>query len=302
MIQLLYGENTYAMSRAAQRITSAFTEEHGEGSVDSYQAEAVTPQELPQLLQGQSLFSSAKLIVLNTPSTHKALWDGLGDYLEHAGDVDLLVADSKPDKRTKTFKWLQKHAEVKECKLLDERETVTWLETEARRQGTDCSHEIAKFLVQYSGTDQWRLVNDLKKLALTGKPLSRDLIQDIIEPHPQATAFELLDAIIAGKHAEAQRLLEIVRRHEDPYRFLGLVISQLYALAVCVEADGRQSQQIAKEAGIHPFVAQKTMALARTTSREKLLHMITVIEECDLSLKTTGADPWTSISASIGRM
>ncbi|MEO5690713.1 MAG: DNA polymerase III subunit delta [Candidatus Saccharimonadales bacterium] len=302
MIQLLFGDNTYSISRATGRIVAEFTEAHGEGSVDTYQAEAISPQDLPQLLQGQSLFSDAKLIVLNTPSTQKALWDGLGEYLEHAGEVDLLITDPKPDKRTKTFKWLQKHADVRECKSLDERETITWLETEARRLGVNCTHEMARFLVRHSGTDQWRLSNDLAKLSLTGKPLSHDLILDVIEPHPEATAFELLDAITAGKHAEAQRLLSIIRDHEEPYRFLGLVISQLYALAVCVESEGRPSQQIAKDTGIHPYVAQKTMVIARSTSREKVLHMISIIEECDLSLKTTGADPWTSISASIGRM
>ncbi len=302
MIRLLFGDNTYAISRAAERIVEAFTEEHGAGSVDTYQAEAITLQDLPQLLQGQSLFSDAKLIVLHGPSTLKTLWDGLGEFLENNPDVDLLILDPKPDKRTKTFKWLQKNAETRECKLLDERETVTWIETEARGQVVELSHEMARLLVRHSGTDQWRLANDLAKLSLAGKPLSRELIEDIIEPHPEASAFELLDAITSGRKAEAQRLLSIIRGSEDPYKFLGLVISQLYALAVCVVSDGRPSQQIAKDAGIHPYVAQKTLALARSTSHDEILRMITIIEECDISLKTTGADPWTSISSSIGRI
>ncbi len=302
MIRLLYGDNTYAISRAARRIADTFTEEHGAGSVDTYQAEAITLQDLPQLLQGQSLFSDAKLIVLHNPSTQKVLWDGLSDYLDTNPDADLLIVDPKPDKRTKTFKWLQKHAETRECRSLDERETITWLETEARGQGVELSHDMARLLVRHSGTDQWRLANDLAKLSLAEKLVTRELIEDIIEPHPEATAFELLDAITSGRKADAQRMLSIVRGHEDPYKFLGLLISQLYALAVCVTAEGRPSQQIAKDAGIHPYVAQKTLALARSTNREDVLRIITIIEECDISIKTTGADPWTNISASIGQM
>lgn len=302
MIKFLYGENEYSVSRAEGRIREAFIEKHGAQSVEIYDGSQVQISDLPQMLQGQTLFSDATLTVLRGASTNKSLWDELADVLERSPDADLLIVEGKPDKRTRTFKWLQKNAETKECKLLDERETITWLETEARGQGIALSRELAIFLVHHSGTDQWRLYNDLIKLSLAGKPLSRDLIKELIEPNPSATVFELLDAILAGRHKDAQRILDIVRIVEDPYKFMGLFVSQLYALAVCVAADHRPSQTIAKDAGIHPYVAQKTQALARNIDRERLKEMVAVVEQGDLSLKSSGGDPWTIIAATIGRL
>ena len=302
MIHFLYGENDYALTRVAARITEEFTEEHGSHSLAQYEGEDVQLSDLPQLLQGQSLFSDAKLIVIRGASTNKSLWEGLSDFLGSAGDVDLLIIEGKPDKRTRTFKWLQKHAETRECKLLDERETISWLEAEARRMGITCTHDAAAFLVRYSGTDQWRLHNDLEKLSLADKPITKDLIEQLIEPNPSASVFDLLDAILSGRHEDAQKLLSIVRVYEEPYKFMGLFVSQLYALALCVVADHRPSQAIAKDAGIHPYVAQKTLGLARNIDRDRLKHIVSRVEECDTAMKSTGADPWTLIATTVGRL
>lgn len=302
MIHFLYGENDYALTRAAARLTEEFTKEHGAHSLAQYEGENVQLADLPQLLQGQSLFSDAKLIVIRGASTNKLLWEGLSDFLETAGDVDLLILESKPDKRTRTFKWLQKHAETRECKLLDERETTTWLETESRRLKINLSHEVAGFLVRYSGTDQWRLHNDLEKLSLAEKPITKELVEELIEPNPTASVFDLLDAILTGRQEDAQRLLSIVRVYEEPYKFMGLFVSQLYALALSVVADHRPSQAIAKDAGIHPYVAQKTLALAKKIDRDRLRQIVDRVEECDTAMKSTGGDPWTLIATTVGRI
>ncbi len=302
MIRFLYGENDYALTRASNRVRDEFVEKYGTESVSVHEGDQLQPSDLPQLLQGQNLFAETRLTIIRQASTNKILWDGLGDFLETAGDIDLLLVDGKPDKRTKTFKWLQKNAEVRECKLLDERETISWLETESRRLGVECNPETARFLVHHSGTDQWRLSNDLMKLSLANKPLSPALIRELIEPNPTASVFDLLDAILTGRQEEAQKLLSIVRVYEDPYRFMGLMISQLYALALCVVADHRPSQQIAKDAGIHPYVAQKTLVLAKRIDRDRLKHIVDRVEECDLALKSTGGDPWTLITATVGRL
>jgi DNA polymerase-3 subunit delta len=302
MIRFLFGENDYALSRATTRVRDAFGEQHGDQSVSMHEGDQIELRDLPQFLQGQNLFADTKLTIIRGASSNKPLWEGLSDFLEGAGDIDVLFVEGKPDKRTRTFKWLQKHAEVRECKLLDERETITWLETESRRLGIECNHEIARFLVHHSGTDQWQLSNDLMKLSLANKPLSTDLIRELIEPNPSASVFDLLDAILSGRQADAQKMLDIVRTYEDPYRFMGLMISQLYALSLCVVADHRPSQQIAKDAGIHPYVAQKTQVLAKRIDRTRLQEIIDRVEECDLALKSTGADPWTLIIATVGRL
>ncbi len=302
MIQLFYGENDYARTRSYERARDEFIAEHGQHAVTILEGSDVSTADLPQLLQGQSLFADSKLTIIRDASANKQLWEDLGDNLEKFGDVDLLLIEFKPDKRTRTFKWLQKHADVQECKLLDERATISWLQTEARRQGIDLNHELAQYMVERSGTDQWRLHNDLAKLAMSQQPLSRQLITDLIEPHPSASVFDLLDATLSGRRDDAVQALAIVKMVEDPYKFMGLLSSQLYALALCVSADHRPAAIIAKDAGIHPFVAQKTLALARMIDQRRLAHMIEVMTKCDHQLKSTGSNPWTVIESAIGSL
>ncbi len=302
MIQLFYGDNDYARTQAVRRARDDYAERHGDQSVDSVRGETLTLIELPQLLHGQSLFSPHKLIIVHDASTNKPVWDELSDFLETIHDIDLLLIETKPDKRTRTFKWLQKNAEIREFKALDEREVTNWVRTHARTYGIELHHDEAKFLVAYSGVEQWRLHHDIEKLALAGKPVSRELIQELIDPNPTVTAFDLLDAIIAGRRETALDKLAAVRRTEDPYKFIGLLVSQLYALAVCKTADNKSSQAIATEAGIHPFVAQKSLATAQKLSMPKLREMIAAIEHCDEMIKTSGADPWNMIELAVAKI
>ncbi len=302
MIHLYYGDNDYALTQTLWRMRDEFVEAHGEHSVAVTQGDSLSLVELPQLLQGASLFATSKLTIIHDASANKPVWDELGDFLDGAGEIDLVLVEAKPDKRTRTYKWLQKNAEVREFRMLDEREVASWLRTHARTYGIELHHDEANFLVSYVGTDQWRLHHDVEKLALAGKPISRQLIEELVDPNPQATAFELLDAVVGGRRDQAMAKLAVVRRSEDPYKFIGLLVSQLYALAVCKTAEGKSSQAIASEAGIHPYVAQKTLPLARNLTRRELQNMIEHVARADELIKTTGAEPWSHVETSIGAM
>lgn len=300
MIQLLFGENDYALRQAEGRVRDAFIETYGDQSVSQVQADTLTPADLPQLLQGTSLFATENLTILYDTSANKPVWDALAEFLAKAEAVDLLLVETKPDKRTKTFKWLQKNAETKECKLLDERTTISWLQTEARRQGIELNHELAQHLVRRSGTEQWRLHNDIAKLALVDGALSREVIDRLIEAHPSASVFDVLGAVATGKSREALETIRILRTYEDPYKFFGLLVAQLYQLALCVTSNHRPTQQIATDSGIHPFALQQTMKIARYVDRTRLQAMVEIFEHCDTQMKTTGADQWLLIETAIG--
>ena len=105
---------------------------------------------------------------------------------------------------------------------------------------------------------------------LAEAPITRELIQDITEPHPQATAFELLDAAFGGDQATLDRLLAIVSRSEDPYKFFGLLASQVFALVAVKAAGQRRPDEVAKDLGLHPFVVRKVVQLAADLTKPKL--------------------------------
>lgn len=290
MIYLLTGENTFEIEQRLAEIVADF-----EGDVERVDGSELTPEQLPDLLAGVTLFSSKRLVVIKNVSANKTVWTALGDWLEKDIDNDLVFVEPKPDKRTKTYKLLEKHADVSVAKDLQPFEAARWVGNEAKKRELELSTDTAQFLVDYVGVDQWRLSTELDKLALAGKPINNELIRELVEPTPQATSFELLDAAFAGRHDEVKQLLNTVARQEDPYMFFGLLAGQVYALALAKTAGATSLDTVAKTAGIHPFVLKKVGSLARNLDVSDVKQMVAKLAELDVNLKSRSVEPWTQI-------
>jgi DNA polymerase-3 subunit delta len=293
MIHLLTGTNAYAIKQATNELIAA----NPAATLEHVNADELRPADIPQLVSGASLFSDTRLVIIEDLSRNKSIWSALDELLAAVPDeTTLVLIEQNPDKRTKAYKWLQKNANVRELNELDEPKAAQWVQSEIASRGGEIEREYALYLVRYVGLDQWRLSGELDKLLLAEAPITKELIQDITEPHPQATAFELLDAAFGGDQATLERLLGIVSRSEDPYKFFGLLASQVFALAAVSTADTRRSDEVAKDLGLHPFVVRKLSSLASRLNRAQINTIVAALADTDERLKTTGAEPWSVIS------
>ena len=301
MIVLLTGDNTYRIKQSLDLLVGEARATYGSDAIARVDGASVNVDELPQLLTSASLFSPSQVVILNEPSRSKAVWDRLGELLEHIDDsTQLIIVDSKPDKRTKTYKALQAMGAVRAHGLMQDGELAGWLQSKAREGGRDLEVETARYLVQYAGSDQWRLHHELEKLLSLEQLITPQLIRDVIEPEPRASAFEVLDAALSGNRTAAESQLDTLATSEDPYRFFGLLASQAYAIAACKAAGSRSPDQIAKDTGLHPFVVKKTLSLARRYEQHEVKRLVELVADCDVRMKTTGADPWVLMKLTIG--
>ena len=203
MIVLLTGDNTYRIKQSLDLLVGEARATYGSDAIARVDGASVNVDELPQLLTSASLFSPSQVVILNEPSRSKAVWDRLGESLEHIDDsTQLIIVDSKPDKRTKTYKALQAMGAVRAHGLMQDGELVGWLQSKAREGGRDLEVETARYLVQYAGSDQWRLHHELEKLLSLEQLITPQLIRDVIEPEPRASAFEVLDAALSGNRGQ----------------------------------------------------------------------------------------------------
>lgn len=288
MITLLTGPNTYTIAETIREKSRSFS-----GEVETYDASELEARQLPDLFRGASLFSTERLIVLRGVAANKALWTDLEQWLEHVPEeTEIILVDSSPDKRTKTFKQLQKHGTIKEHKDLAEFELIQWLQGQARSLGADLTPDITKYFLSYVGHDQWRLGSELEKLLLAEKPITHELIQDIVEPYPEATAFELLDSVFKRNANRVEELVELLRVREDPYQFFGLLSSQVFAVLAIGAAEGRRPADIASDMSLHPFVVSKLVSVAREYGPARVARLIENLAHCDVRIKTSGVDPW----------
>lgn len=290
MITLVYGPNTYAARQAVDAIVAKYDS----SAIERRDGADITPDNLPNLFQGISLFATERVVVLKNAAQNKPLWEAIGEYLDRVPDeIHVVLVETAPDKRTKTYKALQKKAEAVGCEELNEAQATAWLAQEAKDRGS-IERKDAAVLVERVGTDQWQLKHALEKLLLVGDT-SAEKIRDMIEATPQANVFALLDAAFQGRVAQVRELLQDCITQEDPYKFFGLLASQIFQLAAVASAEGKTPEQIAKDIGAHPYPLKKLQPLARKLSKRELAEVIDVVAKLDDQMKSSAGEPWLLI-------
>lgn len=295
MITLLTGPNTYAIAEAIREKARVF-----DGDVEKLDAAELEPRNLPDLFMGASLFSPQRFVVIRGAASNKTLWTELEQWVDRVPEeTEIVLVETSPDKRTKTYKQLQKHATIREYGDLNEAELAAWLQTHVRNIGTELPPDVLRYLIGYVGRDQWRLRNELDKLLLAEKPITRELIQDIAEPYPEATAFELLDSVFSGSQTRVHDLLALLREREDPYQFFGLLSSQVLALLAIANAGSRRSDEVARDMGLHPFVVRKLSTVSQKLGKKSIEQLVDRLARADERIKTTGVDPWRQLEITL---
>lgn len=294
MIYFLTGENWYARDRVLKHLFKELADETPERPDTS----RLTAAELDDLLRAQSLFSEKRCVILTNLSENKHAWDALGELVDQVSpDVSLIVVEDKPDKRTKTYKALQKSATTKEFPLWTPRDTAKateWLLTEAKSQDLPLKTRDAKQLVERVGVDQVRLAGALEKLALVDG-ITPEAIASSIDSHPEENVFQLLETALKGDIKELQAAVTTLRQTEEPYRVFGLLSSQLLQLAALTYRKDMSPGDVAKKIGAQPFVLTNLRPYARNISEHDMANIVQLAADTDMKMKSVSVDPWLLI-------
>lgn len=295
MISLLYGDNDFELKNSLKKVVKDFDNNY---SVEKIDGDTLSSNDLPDLLSGISLFSSKRLIVIYDASKNKEVWEKLADYISEDGSSsELVLIESTPDKRTRTFKLLQKQSQAHEYKKLDEAEAKKWLLDQAKTIKTEISSPLADKIIERAGTDQWKLYYGLQKLALLDD-IDEQKITENIEASPQANVFALIDASLHRSPEKVHQLVGFASISEDPYFFFGLLSSQIFQLITLASSD-KSSSEVASDLGVHPYPLQKLSGLASQVDQAQMKKIAHIIAECDDKLKRSGAEPWLLIEQAL---
>ena len=298
MILTLTGPNEFLIKQALDALTQKFDAT----AITRVSGDELEPVRLPELLLGSSLFASEQLIILTDAAKNKAVWDALGEWCEKVpASTTLVIVEPSPDKRSRTYKQLAKLG-LQTFDELSEQSAAKWAQETARQLGAELDVRTANYLIQRVGLDQWQLWQELGKLAAYRPTISRESIDLLTEPRSQASAFELLDAVLQGEQKRTRQLLEQIRTSEDPYKFFGLLVSQIHSLAIVKAAGSKTADAIAKEAGLHPFVVRKLQGTSRKVTETSLKQLIEIVARCDDQLKSSGIMPWQLVEQALGRI
>jgi len=292
MIYFLTGENWYARDKAVK----AIIERAGE-TPEYIDTEKATADSLRELLGAQTLFSQVRTVILRQPSENKSLWGSLDEVAASvADDITLIITEDKPDKRTKTFKALQKQATTKDFPNWTERDAgfaVEWLLREAKEQGVRLKAPDAQRLIRRVGIDQGRLAAALEKIGLLPE-ITAETIEASIDARAVDNVFILLETALRGEVNDVQIVLKSLRQTEDAYRVFGLLGSQLTQLAALVYSK-ESPNEIARTLGAAPFVLSKLAPFAVRISESSMREILEWAADVDIKMKSVAIDPWVLV-------
>jgi len=292
MITWLVGDNTFERHEAEQALESAF-----KGVVERVDGLELTLAALPDLLMGMSLFTEKRLVIISNLSQNGAVWEKLPEWLPRQNDdIHLVLIDTKPDKRTTSYKALRAAADIQEFPAYGERDThrlVQWVESRASQRGIALNRQAASRLVSRVGNDQWQLAHALDMLSLLDQ-VTPAVIDEVIPPNVHENIFQLFETALEGKPQQVADMIRTLSIQEDPYALFALLSSQVLTLAAVTYPSGG-GHNPAKEFGIHPFVASKLTRHGSRLGPQRVGLIVAACARTDADLKRSKAEPWMLI-------
>ena len=291
MITWLVGDNSFEIREALKAYEASFS-----GAVERFDGSELTLSQLPDVLMGVTLFAPERLVFIQDISTNTSLWEKLPTWLPRVNDdIHVVFIDTKPDKRTTSYKALKSAANLKEFPAWTDRDYIKaeqWTADYANKQGVKLDKKLTSYLVRRVGLDQWQLANAISTLGLLDV-ISEQAINDIVAPNPIENIFQLFETALEGKSQQVAAMIDTLSLQEDPYALFALLTSQAMTLAAVTYADDTANP--AKDFAIHPFVASKLIRHGKKLGKARVGKIVEAFAKTDADMKRSKAEPWLLI-------
>lgn len=292
MVIVVSGENDFARLAELKSLVSDFESKYGDFGLERVDASVTEMGRLLESVASVPFLSEKRMIILSNIMSNKDVVDGAEKLLESVSDETILVIDEqKFDKRLTAYKILKKKADFREFKELDGRGLASWLVSEAKYRGGNLSQADAVYLVDRAGPNQLILSHELDKLLSFSPSIKRDVINELVEPLPMGTIFDLMDAAFSGDKQKTMRLYDQQRRQQvEPQAIMGMIGWQVHTLTVVKFNEHKPPEQIASSAKINPYVVRKTLTLTSRMTTSGVKDLVRKTLELDSRLKSESID------------
>lgn len=293
MIYTLTGPNSFMLQARLREIIAAYVSEYTDMALERLDGEDAGYDRMRESLESLPFLAAKKLVVLRAPSADKQFIEQAESLLANVSDTtDVVIVEPKLDKRLSYAKFLKKDTTYQEFLELDMPQLSKWLVGEVKtRQGT-IDVATASMLITRVGSNQQLLSNEIDKLLQYSPAITKETVLLLTDQAPQSSTFDLLDAALAGNAKKAIGLYHDQRAQKvEVVQMIALLAWQLHVLAIVKSAGGKDSNTIAKDAKLNPYVVRKTASLANRLSMVQISSLISNVQRIDMRLKSEAVDP-----------
>ena len=209
------------------------------------------------------------------------VWENITDKIKNG---ILVICITNLDKRSKFYKAFQDRV------VIFEKMTEAQLLHFCKKQLPSVSDNILKYLIYLCNNDYTRVENEIDKIKRLNKVVTEQLLEDIIIPPKESTAFTFVDAVLRGEYVNAIfDLNNLLSNNESGVMLLGLLYSNFRnAILVVGNKDGNH--------GVNGYIA-KQLKEKLVYEPNELLAIVRIIQRYEKGIKTGMYDENYAIQA-----
>ncbi len=288
MIILLHGKDTYRKKKKLEEIVEEYKKKHPSGLNIKVFHDDVTFEDISDENRQSSMFEEKRLIIV-----YGALSKVRDSFIKKAQEIPPNIVVFFEEEVRKNDASLKHFSLVQEFSPLPRSKVLAFLKKNAR---TEIDDSAAQLLVDFVGSDLWRLSMEMEKLSSYSSKITEESVRLLVRPQVETNIFKTLDALSEGKKDVALSLIyEHLQEGDHPLYIISMIEYQLRNLLLVRSALDEGVSDIAKHTGLHPFVARKSISQAKAFSWDRLKRIHFLLFDTDFKAKTGQIDPVNAI-------
>jgi DNA polymerase-3 subunit delta len=309
MFMLLHGGDEFIAREELARLKAepdfaagADIYQGSEGRVEDILAACDTPPFLSErrLVVVEGLPRSKGKAGASAAGDLKAFTEALAHYVPHMPGTTVLVVivDELLEAESPLVRLARSHGEVKTCVAPRGNQLEAWLIRRARAAGRELTAEAARALASASADSSRALAGEVEKLCTYVGPGGRIGLEEVhaLTPSSRSTrVFDLTDALARRDRGRSLAILhELLDSGESPFGIVALTAVQtrsLIQVKALSEQGGMRVADIARNAGLAPYVVEKSLPLVRRFTSAQLEATHRRLLDIDASLKQSKMTP-----------
>ncbi len=292
MIYLIGGENQYEASHKLKQLICGLKQKPQFIYLDEKDT-GLRLNDLAIKSQSVGLFfddTASSFVLKGFESIKKEDFDKLLNILTNANSsTNIIIYSAKKLKKSlKIYKFCLKYGKVFDFEQLKRSDLINWALKYCKDNNCKIKNELLNRLVFEVENDQSLLKNELDKLILLYKAqgeISNDEFEEITIKKT-FDIWQFLDNILKSKK-NALKILDEILLTQDVEQIIAMLVRELRLITLALSV---KTQNDLMRFGVHPFVAQKTIKIARSFSFRKIQVLYSKLLDLEISIRSGKID------------
>ena len=306
---LLYGPEVYLRAQMKEKLVKALVAPDETINFTRFAGKETDEGSVLAQAETMPFFADRRVILVEDSGFFKNKTEDLADYLERIPPYLILIfSESEVDKRTKTFKAIQKAGHVVEFAEQNEETLTRWVLTRMKKEGKKITQADMQHFLQKTGSEMSRIDNELEKLlsyCAKKEVITRRDIDAVCSTQLSNQIFDMVRLVTEHRQKEAlDHYYDLLALKEKPMRILYLIGRQYQQLLQIggLSREGVPQSEIASTVGVPPFVVRKTLGLASRYDEAELQTILNELTSLEEDVKTGRLEETLSVELAIVKL